>query len=175
LSRGTVPPDFLIEPLDRRHDRAVFCCGNDALDLYLRQQAGQDARKNVAAPFVLVAPGAKVVKGYYTLSMTAIALEKLPDAVARTLPRYPIAPATLLGRLAVDQSCRGSGVGRLLLADALKRGLRSEIAWAAVIVDAIDDPARAFYEHYGFIRFPDRPMRLFMMKRTVEQMFGERD
>lgn len=164
-------PAYNIEPLDRHHDRAAFCCGNEALDRYLKQQASQDARKNVAAPFVLLTPGSRVIKGYYTLSMTGIETGSLPEDVARRLPRYPVTPATLLGRLAVDQGCRGCGIGRLLIANALGRCLHSEIAWAAVVVEALDDPARTFYEHYGFIRFSDNPMKLFMMKRTIEQFF----
>lgn len=142
------------------------------MDRYLKQQAGQDARKNVAAPFVLLEPGSQTVKGYYTLSMTGIDLAHLPEELARRLPKYPIAPAVLLGRLAVDQGCRGCGAGGFLLADALKRSLRSEIAWVAIVVDAIDEQACAFYEHYGFIRFPSSSTKLFILKKTVEQTFA---
>jgi GNAT superfamily N-acetyltransferase len=172
LRRDPLPLGFAIEPLGRAHDRTAFSCGVEALDRYLKQQAGQDARKNAAAPFVLLEQGSKIVKGYYTLSMTGIDVEGLPEEIARTLPRYPVAPAALLGRLAVDRGCRGQGLGGLLLADALKRLMRSEIAWAAVVVDALDDTARAFYEHYGFIPFPDCPLKLFMLKKTVEQALG---
>jgi GNAT superfamily N-acetyltransferase len=69
--------------------------------------------------------------------------------------------ATLLGRLAVDRRRQGKGYGRFLLADALYRAARSEIASFAVIVDAKDDNARRFYERESFLRFPDQPMRLF--------------
>jgi GNAT superfamily N-acetyltransferase len=172
LNQDPALPSFTIEPFGPEHARADFHCGNEALDRYLKQQAGQDAHKKVAAPFVLRESGSKAVKGYYTLSMTGIDLEHLPEKVIRMLPRYPVASAIVLGRLAVDQSCRGHGAGRFLLADALKRSLRSEIAWVAVIVDAIDEQARGFYEHYGFIRFPDWPEKLFIMKKTVEQTFA---
>lgn len=163
------PESFDIEPLGRDHDRAAFCSGYEVLDRYLKSQAGQDARKNAAPAFVLVAPGTKAVKGYYTLSMTGVDGGLLPPETIQHLPKYPIIPAILLGRLAVDWSCRGRGIGRLLISDAMKRGLRSQIGWAVMVVDAIDEQARAFYEHYGFKRFPGQPMKLFMMKKAIEQ------
>ncbi len=100
----------------------------------------------MAAPFVLVlADGA--IGGFYTLSSTAVKLAELPAETTRRLPRYPLVPATLLGRLAVDKRHRGKGHGRFLLADALFRAARSEIASFAVIVDAPEDEgARRFYE-----------------------------
>jgi len=74
----------------------------EPLDRYFRTQAGQDARKNMAARFVLVLPDYTIV-GYYTLSSTSVQLGELPEQIARKLPRYPLAPAALLGRLAVDR------------------------------------------------------------------------
>jgi hypothetical protein len=101
-------PPWLIEPLDKHHDRADFSCGEASLDRYLRSQAGQDARRHVAAPFVAVAAaGSPRVLGYYTLSAFGIELAELPDETARKLPGYPVVPAALLGRLAVDQRQRG--------------------------------------------------------------------
>ena len=139
-----------------------------SLNRYIKHQASQDARKNAAAPFVLLFQDSKVVRAYYTLSMTSIELKDLPDDVARLLPKYPLVPATLLGRLAVDQICGGLGIGAFMLADALKRSLRNEIAWAVVVVDAIDEQAIGFYEHFGFIRMP-MAQRLFLSRKTIEQ------
>ena len=130
-----------VEALGPHHDRNSFVSGVEPLDRYFRSQAGQDARKNMAAPFVLVLPDG-AVGGYYTLSSTAVKLTELPVDITRRLPRYPLVPATLLGRLAVDQRFQGRGYGRFLLADALLRAARSEIASFAVIVDAKDDAAR---------------------------------
>jgi GNAT superfamily N-acetyltransferase len=113
-------------------------------------------RKNMAAPFVLVLPNG-AIGGYYTLSATALKLGELPDHVARRLPRYPLVPATLLGRLAADRRWQGQGYGRFLLADALHRAVRSEIASFAVIVDAKDEAARRLYERESFLGLPDRP------------------
>ena len=99
-----------IEPLGPGHDRSAFSCGVPALDRYLQEQAGQDARRRVAAPFVASTDGIKVL-GFYTLSATSIQLTDVPAALAKKLPRYPRLPATLLGRLATDLSARGVGLG----------------------------------------------------------------
>jgi len=98
-------------------------------------------------------------------------LGELPEEAVRKLPRYPLVPATLLGRLAVDRRHQGKGYGRYLLADALFRAVRSEIASFAVIVDAKDDNARRFYERESFLPFPDRLMRLFRPMADVERLF----
>ncbi|GLS39184.1 hypothetical protein GCM10010869_47810 [Mesorhizobium tianshanense] len=161
---------LLVEVLGPQHDRAGFESGVELLDRYFRVQAGQDARKNMAAPFVLVLPDGAVA-GYYTLSATALNIGDLPDHVARKLPRYPLVPATLLGRLAVDLRYRGRGFGRHLLADALFRAVRSEIASFAVIVDAKTADARRFYERESFLPFPNQPMKLFRPMADIEQLF----
>lgn len=141
----------------------------EPLDRYFRVQAGQDARKNMAAPFVLVLPDGAVA-GYYTLSATAVNVGELPAQTARKLPRYPLVPATLLGRLAVDRRYQGKGHGRFLLADALFRSVRSEIASFAVIVDAKDENARRFYERESFLPFPDQPMKLFRPMTDIAEL-----
>jgi GNAT superfamily N-acetyltransferase len=158
------------EVLGPQHDRASFESGVEPLDRYFRVQAGQDARKNMAAPFVLVLPGG-VIAGYYTLSSTAVNVGEWPPQIMRKLPRYPLVPATLLGRLAVDRRLQGRGYGRYLLADALFRAVRSEIASFAVIVDAKDENARRFYERESFLPFPDQPMKLFRPMSDIAELF----
>src|SRR5262245_20088290 len=163
-----------IEPLGPHHDRVDFSCGADSLDRYLREQASQDARRSAAAPFALVsATEPNTVVGYYTLSSHSIDLGELPAHVAKKLPRYPLVPATLLGRLAVDRRYKGQGLGERLLMDALGRALTqsAQITAVAVTVDAIDDPAARFYPRFGFIPFPDRPDRLFLMMKTIAALF----
>ncbi len=159
-----------VEVLGPQHDRVVFESGAEPLDRYLKVQAGQDARKNMAAPFVLVLPDG-VVAGYYTLSATAVHLGEMPADVTRKLPRYPLVPATLLGRLAVDRRYQGKGYGRFLLADALYRAVQNEIASFAVIVDAKDEAARRFYQRESFIEFPDQPMKLFLPITEIANLF----
>ncbi|RUW43681.1 GNAT family N-acetyltransferase [Mesorhizobium sp. M8A.F.Ca.ET.021.01.1.1] len=159
-----------VEVLDLQHDRTSFESGIEALDRYFRVQAGQDARKNVAAPFVLVLPDGSVA-GYYTLSATAVAIGEWPAQTVRKLPRYPLIPATLLGRLAVDRRHRGQGYGRYLLADALSRCIRSEIASFAIVVDAKDESARGFYQRESFLPFPDQPMKFFRPMTDIAELF----
>ena len=160
-----------VEALTSSHDRSRFDSGVEALDRYFRTQAGQDARKNMAAPFVLVLPN-ETIGGYYTLSSTSLRLAELPEPTVRKLPKYPLVPATLLGRLAVDRQHQGKGYGRFLLADALFRASRSEIAAFAVIVDAKDDNSRRFYERESFLPFPDQPMKLFRPMADIRQLFS---
>jgi predicted GNAT family N-acyltransferase len=165
--------DFQIEPLDKkRHDRSGFACGVEALDLYLHRQASQDMERHAAVVYVAT-PDGSTVAGYYTLSQFSIDFVKLPDQIAKRLPRYPAVPATLLGRLAIALSIQGQGLGKLLLFDALKRSLNQSrhLASTGVIVDAKDDHARGFYLQYGFVPVIDADNRLFLPMKTVERLF----
>jgi len=166
---------YRIDPLGKSHDRASFSCGSAALDRYLQQQARQDAEKHVAAPFVLIEPPAPRVLGYYTLSASLVDASELPDTLTMKLPRYPQLPVTLLGRLAIDQSMKGRGVGAFLLMDALRRSLEAaaNIAAMAMLVDAKDDAAQAFYRHFSFLPLQQQPRRLFLSMKTIAELFGE--
>lgn len=167
-------PAPIIEPLDTgRHERDGFRSGVAALDRYLTAQAGQDARRRVAAPFVLVLPPSPAVIGYYTLCNASVVAAGLPAAVTKRLPRYPMLPATLLGRLAVDERHRGAGFGTLLLLNALHRALRNEVASLAVLVDAKDEAAAEFYRRHEFRPLPDQPRRMFLPMAEVAVLFGE--
>lgn len=163
-----------IEPLDKRHDRQGFGCGSSALDRYLHQQARQDAEKHVAAAFVLVEPPATAVLGYYTLSASVLTMDELAPALAKKLPRYPQLPVTLIGRLAVDSRVKGQGMGEFLLLDALRRSLANaaEIAAMAVVVDAKDDAAAAFYSHFDFVPLQTNRRRLYVPMKTVAAVLG---
>ena len=166
---------FRFEPLAARHDRAAFSCEQERLNTYLKQQAGQDVRKRVAAVYVLT-PDGKTVAGYYTLSQYAVDAGELPEELARRLrlPKYEKLPATLLGRLARSDQFRGVGLGELLLLGALKRALEHsrQIASVAVVVDAKDERAVEFYRSYGFVELPEHPNRLFIPMQTIEELFA---
>ena len=112
----------------------------------------------MAAPFVVTANGANVL-GFHTLSATSIEPTDAPAALVERLPRYPRLPATLLGRLAIDRSARGIGLGRVLLVDAISGAIRSEITSFAMVLDAKDEGAVSFYAREGFIRLPSTPIR----------------
>jgi len=170
-------PKFRFEPLDTvRHNRAAFSCEHERLTTYLKEQASQEIKKRVAAVYVLTADG-KTIAGYYTLSQFSIDAGEMPPDTAKQLriPRYDKLPATMLGRLARSQEFKGAGLGEILLLGAMKRALEHSrnIASLAIVVDAIDERARAFYRAYGFIDVPDRPNRLFIPMRTVAQLFPE--
>jgi GNAT superfamily N-acetyltransferase len=166
--------EFRVERLSDAHDQSVFSCGNDALDRYLREQAGQDQRRHLSTTFVLIDIANGELVGFYSLAASAVNPGSLPGAIAKRLPRRPL-PVTLLGRLAVDLRYRGRKLGSRLLADALIRaelGSR-DIGVMAVIVDAKDDTARAFYERHGFRQFVDEPLRLFIPIADAEQRVKE--
>lgn len=163
---------YFIAPLEKKHDKREFNCGIDALNQYLKTQASQDVKKNVAVTYVLTTPTSEKILGYYTLSSIGIFPGELPDELIRRLPRYPVLPGILLGRLAVDDSCQGTGIGLYILIDALKRSLMvsNQIGIVAVVVDAKNEKAVAFYEHFGFIKLPENSHRLFLPISTIQKL-----
>lgn len=144
----TAPP-FQLIALDER-DRSGFASGVEPLDRYFRAQVGQDVRRRIAAAYVAVEGASGIIAGFYTLSAADVLLAELPPEMTRRLPRYPTLPAARLGRLAVDARFRGRGLGAALLADAARRAAGSEVAVFAMVVDAKDEAAAAFYRHHGF-------------------------
>ena len=165
---------YRIEALDKQHDRSGFTCGSEPLDTYLRTKAGQDTRKRVAATFVLCEGTSNTVIGFYTLSAISVDIGSWPEDVAKKLPRYPVVPATLLGRLAIDRQLQGRGAGEHLLMDALHRSWQAsrQVASVAVVVDAKDSRAVEFYTRYDFTPFVDAPIRLFLPMSVIEQLFA---
>ena len=171
---GKKETPYRIDTLGTQHDRSGFTCGSEPLDTYLRVQAGQDARKRVAATCVLCEGENNTVIGFYTLSALSVDIGAWPEHVAKKLPRYPVVPATLLGRLAIDRQRQGRGAGEYLLMDALHRSWQAsrQVASVAVVVDAKDGPAVKFYKRYEFIPFDDLPTRLFLPMSVIEQLFS---
>jgi GNAT superfamily N-acetyltransferase len=161
-----------IAQLGAEHNRADFHSGSEPLDRYLRERANQDFKRYVATPFVLYDADAKRIAGYYTLAAIGIQFDDLPAAMQKKLPRYPIVPAILLGRLAVDRRYQGQGLGAFLLVDALRRSLMNEIVAAAVVVDAKDDAARSFYEYHNFVSLAEQPLRLFLPMTLIARQFS---
>lgn len=160
---------FRLEVLATRHDRGGFSCGVEALNLYLERQAMQDVRRRVSACYVAVEAGTGKVAGYYTLAASGVPIADLPEALGKRLPRYPSVPVARLGRLAVDEAFHGQRLGGALLADAALRAMRSEVAVFALVVDAKDDAAEAFYRHHGFERFGARARQLIVSLKQFAQ------
>jgi ribosomal protein S18 acetylase RimI-like enzyme len=152
---------FTIELLSPSHVRTTFSSGAPALDRYFRELVSQDVKRRVSNCLVAL-DETGLVAAYYTLAATSLPLTELPTEEAKRLPRYPLLPAGLIGRLAVDQRYRGQGLGSALVVDAILRAIRAEPAIFALVVDAKDDAAIGFYQHLGFRRFVSQPMRLFM-------------
>lgn len=159
---------FRVTPLQGELDRSLFQSGSAPLDRYLREQATQDIRRRMSACFVALQD--LQIAGYYTLASASVLLNDLPALVAKKLPRNPTVPAIRMGLLVVDQSFKGQGLGAALLADALQRSLQSEIAAYALIGDAKDRSAAAFYQHHGFIALPDSPLQLFLPLATAKAL-----
>ena len=157
---------FRVVPLEATHDRTTFNSGSAPLDRYFQRQVTQDIRRRVTACFVALTPE-QCIAGYYTLASASILLSGLPAATAKKLPRYPSVPAVRMGRLAVHRGFQGQGLGGALLADALERAARSEIAAFSLVVEAKDESAATFYRHHGFITLPNSALTLFLPFATV--------
>jgi len=147
-------------------NRDDFSCGNEALDRYIKQFAGQDIKRKIAVSYG--AYKEKRLIGFYTLSAASIAAEELPEKLIKKLPKYPI-PAILIGRLAIDISHQGKGLGSILLMDAIKRSIRGGelLGIFAILVDAKDEKAKSFYEHFGFTALEQNALRLFLPVQTA--------
>jgi predicted GNAT family N-acyltransferase len=158
-----------IVPFDKFQQRKQFDCGIEELNRYLHQQISQDAKRNIAAPFVLL--DENHIIGFYTLSASAVNVGDLPEKFVKKLPKYPLIPVVLLGRLAIDKNYQKQGLGDFLLMDALKRSsLGSEqIATMAIVVDAINSTAENFYRQYGFEELTEN--RLFLPMQTISTLF----
>ena len=125
-------------------------------------------RRRVSACFVAL-DNEDQIAGYYTLASASVLVRDLPEIVVKKLPRCPTVPAVRMGRMAVAQACKGSGLGAVLLADALARSARVEIAAYALIVDALDEVAAKFYRHHGFVVFPENALALFLPLATARK------
>ncbi|MDE2589790.1 MAG: GNAT family N-acetyltransferase [Patescibacteria group bacterium] len=166
---------FIIELFDKKtHEIKDFTCGVKELDRYLKEKAGQDIKKSVSAVYILRENGSNKVLGYFTLSSYSIVLTDLPSSITKRLPKYPSIPTTLLGRLAVDSSFQGKGLGEYLLMDALKRSydLSRKIGSFAVIVDAKNKENRSFYERFGFNPFKNKSVTLYLPMNTIKELIS---
>ena len=153
-----------IQSLTGRHDRNAFASGSDPLDAWLQQTAQQHQKRGISKTFVAVEESAPTrVLGYYALTVCEVLSEELPPALARRLPRR--VPGIRLGRLAVDSSVQGQGLGALLLMSAIDRSRRvlENVGVHALFVDAKDERAASFYAKYGFRPLPSDPLRLVLV------------
>lgn len=156
------------ELLTEAHDVSTFDCGNEALNRFLQRHALINQRNQSARTYVAVRGETRVV-GFHTLAAASAEFDVVPSRIAKGLAHHPI-PLTLLARLAVDLTEQGTGIGKGLLKDALKRFLQAQaiIAARALLVQAKDDRASAFYQHFGFVPSPIDPSYLFLMTKDIQ-------
>ncbi len=162
---------WILEKLGSGHDRTAFDCGQVVLDDWLKLRAGQYEKKDLARTYVAVRAGQSAVLGYYAIATHRVSYEALPPDQAKGLPKIDV-PVVLLGRLAVDRTVQGQGLGPLLLIDALRRAqhLSEEVGIRAVEVDALDAAARRFYLKFGFVSLVDDPNHLFLGMHLIRKL-----
>ena len=160
---------FRFEAFGDNHDRAAFCCGDEALDRYFQTQATQDIRRRIANCFVVVEVATGRVAAYYTLSAASIPLVDLPTDETKRLPRYPTLPVVRIGRLAVDRRFQRRGLGELMLMNAVHRTMQDAAAAFALLVDAKNDQATEFYRRYGFRPVAGKHRTLFLPLATAQK------
>ncbi|MFO0912054.1 MAG: GNAT family N-acetyltransferase [Pirellulales bacterium] len=163
--------DWTIRRLDKDHVRLAFDCGQPMLSDWLKDRAVQFDRRDLSRTFVATRPDEVVVVGYYAISTHRVVFDALPGAESKGLPRLDV-PVVLIGRLAVDQSVQGQGLGALLLVDALRRSLQisEQVGIRAVKVDALDDAAKNFYLQFGFRSLLDDPRHLFLPMHEIRKL-----
>lgn len=165
---------YVIELLSKRHVRSVFSCGEEALDVYIRNQAGQDQRRNITQVYVLCQAEQNQVLAFYTLSSSSLKVESFSEELRKQLPKYPI-PTLQLGRLAVDISQKGNRLGEMVLIHAMKKTLEisQNIGVFALEVKAKHDQAAQFYLKYGFEALEEDVLRLYLpIKRIAKILEG---
>ena len=162
---------FKVEKLRRDHVLEGFDCGKEPLNRFLTRHALQNQQANASRTYVLIAAGRVI--GYHTLVVGEVAFAAAPERLTKGLARHPV-PIMLLARLAVSRDRHGLGIGQALLKDALLRTLQAaDIAGIrAFAVHAMDNEARAFYEHFDFITSPSDPMHLFLLLKDIKALIG---
>lgn len=137
--------------LDKLHIRQQFDCGEEALNIFLKEYALQNSKNNASRTYVCSTKNDNIVSGYYTLTYGAIRHQEATEKVKKNMPHYPI-PVMILARLAIDKKYQKLGLGKEILKDALLRTLQaSEIAGLkAIIAHAKNSDSISFYKKYGF-------------------------
>jgi GNAT superfamily N-acetyltransferase len=165
-----------VEPLAKSHDREAFDCDNEPLNLFLKQTARQHAARGISRTFVLVeadAPQPKPILGFFSLNLCQITSEALSPEEAKRLPRN--VSGVRLGRLAVAKHLQGQGLGKLLLVAAMEKFLEifNRAGGVGLFVDAKDEEAKRFYEHFGFVPLPSHELELFLPLATIQEALAK--
>jgi len=161
-----------IEPLAKSHDWDGFDCGNEPLNLFLKQTARRHASRGISRTFVLVeegAAGSKPILGYFSLNLCQIKSESLSAEEAKKLPRD--VSGIRLGRLAVAKEYQRQGIGKTLLVAAMGKfiDIFNTAGGIGLFVDAKDDDAKRYYEQFGFISLPSNELELYLPVMTIQE------
>lgn len=172
MTKVALPPGYSLEPLQRSHQRRAFDCGHSEVNDWLHTKALQHQDKRLSATKVLLNRD-KAIAGYYTLATGQVDFGDLPSDLARKLPRRAL-PVAILAWLGVSVSSQGQKLGDLLLAQALRDCYEAgkTFAFVAVILDCVDDRAKAFYERWDFSELPGNPYRFFLSSQTLTAMMA---
>ncbi|MCK0743705.1 GNAT family N-acetyltransferase [Chromohalobacter nigrandesensis] len=163
IEAARVDPPVVIAQL---HEVDKFDCGRHSLNDFLKDRGVKNTQRKATTTYVVCYEGTSQVAGYFSLATGAVLRDVAPKNMRRNMPTE--LPVIKLGRLAVDQPCQGAGLGGDLLGDAIERSLiaAGHVAARALIVDALDEDAAAFYKKHGFLETPDNPLMLFLSLKT---------
>ena len=161
---------WTITEFDKKYSRSDFDCGLPKLNEYIKTYISQDLRRGLTRAYVAIDPESTKIVGYYTLSSAQVGCHEVPDKWKKKVGVYPV-PCSLIGRLAVDRTMQGKGLGEFLLMEAMRRTARlsEEVGIYAMDVFAISERAKAFYVRYGFVELMDEERHLYMHIKTVRE------
>lgn len=164
------PEGFRVERLGSGHLRREFRCGEAAVDDWLATKALQHQEKHLSVTKALL-DGSGMIAGYFTLATAQVDFHELPAELTKRLPRRML-PVAVLAWLGVERAHQGRGLGRLLLAQALRDCWEAgkTFAFIAVVLDCLSDASKTFYHHWDFEEVPGHPYRMFLSAKRLEAM-----
>ena len=159
---------IVIEPLDARHDRAAFSCGETRIDNYLKISARSHVKEDLVQMYVAVRGDVQVL-GYYALGAHALDTSSLPPEILKKMPPWPAISAFYLSMVGVDTRFQGKGLGTLLVADAFKKCITAAdlVGGSFIVLDALNDDAARMYRRLGFTELPSQPRRMIIGMKQV--------
>jgi GNAT superfamily N-acetyltransferase len=160
-----------IEPLDRKHDRAAFKCGDHRLDNFIQKTAARQQENDIARVYVACLDQENAVTGYYAINAHSIDATTLLEEVRKKLPSYPTIPAIYLSKLGVQEDHQGKGLGSRLMAHAFRRCVESSDIAAAhfIVLDALNEKAATLYRKLGFVDLPGHDERMIIKMAVVRK------
>ena len=180
-----VRPDLkvIIEPFDPgTHDRSSFSSGAVRVDNYIHRTAKKHQKGDFTRLWIARGPDNPQIVGFYAVNAHALLGEELPHQVTTNAPRHGGIPALYLSMLGVDRSMQGRGLGRVLMADAMRRAasVSDHVGIAVMVLDVLEEDGdaaierrRRFYERLGFMALPSRPVRMIIPTATIRLLIRD--